>query len=56
MADSTFEYQARAMVDPSTAGRDDLMTMAWQAVVTELSTPNMTPRLREGEKQERDVR
>lgn len=46
MAESVFEYQARAMVDPSTAGRDALMTMAWHAVVIELRTPNMTPRLR----------
>lgn len=44
-AERAFEYQARAIVEPSTALSESLMVMAWQAVVRELSTPNMTPRL-----------
>lgn len=47
-AESAFEYQARAIVEPSTALSASLMTIAWHAVVTELSTPNMMPRLVEG--------
>jgi len=48
-ADSKFEYQARSMADPSTIGRDFLMTMAWQAVVAEERTPKKIPRLRKTE-------
>lgn len=42
-AERRFEYQARAMVDPSTAGRELLIKIACEAVVIDPRTPNMIP-------------
>lgn len=45
MAEIKLEYQAKLIVDPSTTLRDDLMVMAWQAVVMEDRNPKRMPRL-----------